>query len=59
MIFENLVKGGCIGCVMGFLSLLFNIKVIMELINYELVLIVKGCGLKIFSKWLDNFVESV
>ncbi len=56
--FENLVKGGRIGRVTGLLSSLLNIKVIMELTNHQLVPIVKGRGLKTFSKWLDNFVES-
>ncbi len=56
---KNLVKGGRIGRVTGPSEVhRFNIKVIMELTNHELVPIVKGRGLKTFSKWLDNFVES-
>ncbi|MDO4634956.1 MAG: DegV family protein [Streptococcus sp.] len=54
---ENLVKGGRIGRVTGLISSLLNIKVIMQLINHELVPVVKGRGNKTFSKWLDDFIE--
>lgn len=54
---ENLVKGGRIGRVTGLISLLLNIKVVMEMVDCELNPIIKGRGLKTFNKWLDNFIE--
>lgn len=56
---ENLVKGGRIGRVTGLLSSLLNIKVVMEMKNHELVPVVKGRGNKTFTKWLEEFKESL
>lgn len=56
---ENLVKGGRIGRVTGLLSSLLNIRVIMEMQNHQLNLIVKGRGAKTFKKWLDEFAQSL
>lgn len=53
---ENLVKGGRIGRVTGLLSSLLNIRVIMELKDYQLNTIVKGRGAKTFTKWLDSIL---
>ena len=46
---ENLVKGGRIGRVTGLLSSLLNIRVIMELKDYQLNTIAKGRGAKTFN----------
>ena len=56
---ENLVKGGRIGRVTGLLSSLLNIRVIMELKDYQLNTIVKGRGAKTFTKWLDSYIDSI
>ena len=56
---ENLVQGGRIGRVTGLLSSLLNIKVVMEMKNHELVPVVKGRGNKTFTKWLEEFKESL
>lgn len=56
---ENLVKGGRISRAVGLLSSLLNIKVIMEMVNDELIPVAKGRGNKTFSKWLANFKESL
>ncbi|MGT2907191.1 DegV family protein [Streptococcus dentiloxodontae] len=54
---ENLVKGGRIGRVTGLLSSLLNIRVMMELKDYQLNTIAKGRGAKTFTKWLDGFIQ--
>ena len=51
---DNLVKGGRISRATGLLSNIFNMKVVMELTNNELVPIAKGRGMKTFSKWFDE-----
>lgn len=56
---ENLVKGGRIGRVTGLLSSLLNIRVIMELKDYQLNTIVKGRGAKTFTKWLDAYIDNI
>lgn len=56
---ENLVKGGRIGRVTGLLSSLLNIKVVMEMVNHELVPVAKGRGNKTFIKWLEQFMASL
>ena len=56
---ENLVKGGRIGRVTGLLSSLLNIRVIMELKDYQLNTIVKGRGAKTFTKWLDSYIDNI
>lgn len=56
---ENLVKGGRIGRVTGFLSSLLNIRVVMQMKNHELQPIVKGRGVKTFKKWVNDLVESL
>ncbi|MFR3178630.1 MAG: DegV family protein [Streptococcus sp.] len=55
---ENLVKGGRIGRVTGLLSSLLNIRVIMELKDYQLNTIAKGRGAKTFTRWLDSYIDS-
>lgn len=56
---ENLVKGGRIGRVTGLLSSLLNIRVIMELKDYQLNTITKGRGAKTFTKWLDSYINGI
>ena len=56
---ENLVKGGRIGRVTGLLSSLLNIRVVMQMKDHELQLIVKGRGAKTFKKWLDELTASL
>ena len=56
---ENLVKGGRIGRVTGLLSSLLNIRVIMELKDYQLNTIDKGRGAKTFTKWLDSYINGI
>lgn len=56
---ENLVKGGRIGRVTGLLSSLLNIRVIMELKDYQLNTVVKGRGAKTFTKWLDSYIADI
>lgn len=56
---ENLVKGGRIGRVTGLLSSLLNIRVIMELKDYQLNTIAKGRGAKTFTKWIDSYIDSI
>ena len=56
---ENLVKGGRIGRVTGLLSSLLNIRVIMELKDYQLNTIAKGRGAKTFMKWLDSYIDAI
>ncbi|EHE94536.1 DegV family protein, partial [Streptococcus thermophilus CNCM I-1630] len=56
---ENLVKGGRIGRVTGLLSSLLNIRVIMELKDYQLNTVAKGRGAKTFTKWLDSYIDAI
>ena len=56
---ENLVKGGRIGRVTGLLSSLLNIRVIMELKDYQLNTVAKGRGAKTFTKWLDSYINGI
>lgn len=56
---ENLVKGGRIGRVTGLLSSLLNIRVIMELKDYQLNTIAKGRGAKTFTKWSDSYINGI
>ena len=56
---ENLVKGGRIGRVTGLLSSLLNIRVIMELKDYQLNTIATGRGAKTFTKWLDSYINGI
>ena len=56
---ENLVKGGRIGRVTGLLSSLLNIRVIMELKDYQLNTIAKGRGAKTFTIWLDSYINGI
>lgn len=51
---DNLVKGGRISRVAGMLSNLFNMKVVMELTSTELVVQLKGRGVKTFNKWFEE-----
>lgn len=51
---DNLVKGGRISRATGLLSNIFNMKVVMELTNTELVPVAKGRGMKTFTKWFDE-----
>ena len=56
---STLVKGGRIGRVTGLLSSLLNIRVIMELKDYQLNTIAKGRGAKTFTKWLDSYINGI
>ena len=57
---ENLVKGGRIGHVTGLLSSLLNIRVIMELKDYQLnTIAAKGRGAKTFTRWLDSYIDAI
>ncbi len=51
---DNLVKGGRVSRVAGMLSNIFNMKVVMELKNSELVVQTKGRGTKAFTKWFEE-----
>lgn len=52
---ENLVKGGRISRAKGLLTSLLNIKVMMQMKNYELQPLTKGRGSKVFIKWLSDW----
>lgn len=56
---ENLVKGGRVSKLAGALSGFLNMKVMMELLNGELVVVTKGRGNKTFTKWLKKLEESL
>ncbi|MFU2205972.1 DegV family protein [Streptococcus pluranimalium] len=56
---ENLVKGGRIGRVTGILSSLLNIRVLMELKDHALNPLIKGRGVKTFTKWVDTFASDL
>lgn len=51
---DNLVKGGRISRTTGLLSNIFNMKVVMDFENTELIPIAKGRGVKTFNKWFDE-----
>lgn len=51
---DNLVKGGRISRTTGLLSNIFNMKVVMEFENTELIPVAKGRGVKTFNKWFDE-----
>lgn len=51
---DNLVKGGRISRTTGLLSNIFNMKVVMDFENTELIPVAKGRGVKTFNKWFDN-----
>lgn len=51
---DNLVKGGRISRTRGLLSNIFNMKVVMDFENTELIPVAKGRGVKTFNKWFDE-----
>ncbi|MBP1040588.1 DegV family protein [Vagococcus sp. BWB3-3] len=51
---DNLVKGGRISRATGVIGNIFNIRVIMQLLDSELVTLTKGRGAKAFYKWFDE-----
>ncbi|EHM3206904.1 DegV family protein [Enterococcus faecalis] len=51
---DNLVKGGRIRRTTGLLSNIFNMKVVMDFENTELIPVAKGRGVKTFNKWFDE-----
>ena len=51
---DNLVKGGRISRTTGLLSNIFNMKVVMDFENTELIPVAKGPGVKTFNKWFDE-----
>lgn len=53
-ILDNLVKGGRISRTTGLLSNIFNMKVVMDFENTELIPVAKGRGVKTFNKWFDE-----
>lgn len=56
---DNLVKGGRVSRVSGMLSNLFNMRVVMELVNSELIVQTKGRGVKTFNKWFDELKQEL
>lgn len=51
---DNLVKGGRISRATGMISNLFNMKIVMDFVNTELIPVTKGRGVKTFTKWFDE-----
>ena len=51
---DDLVKGGRISRTTGLLSNIFNMKVVMDFENTELIPVAKGRGVKTFNKWFDE-----
>lgn len=51
---DNLVKGGRISRTTGLLSNIFNMKVVMDFDQTELIPVAKGRGMKTFNKWFDD-----
>ena len=51
---DNLVKGGRISRTTGLLSNIYNMKVVMDFENTELIPVAKGRGVKTFNKWFDE-----
>lgn len=56
---ENLVKGGRVGKLAGALSSLLNVKVMMELVNGQLEVCVRGRGMKPINKWIGELQENL
>ncbi|MGX7419276.1 DegV family protein [Carnobacterium gallinarum] len=56
---ENLVKGGRVGKLAGALSSLLNVKVMMELVNGQLEVCVRGRGMKPINKWIGELQEKL
>lgn len=56
---ENLVKGGRVNRVSGFLSSLLNIKVVMEMQNHALNPVLKGRGRKVFDNFISDLLETL
>ena len=55
----TVIDSGFIGHVTGLLSSLLNIRVIMELKDYQLNTVAKGRGAKTFTKWLDSYIDAI
>lgn len=51
---DNLVKGGRISRATGLLSSIFNMKVVMDFEDTELIPVSKGRGMKTFNKWFEE-----
>lgn len=51
---DNLVKGGRISRATGMISNIFNMKIVMDFLDTELVPVAKGRGVKTFTKWFDE-----
>jgi DegV family protein with EDD domain len=51
---DNLVKGGRISRTTGLLSNIFNMKVVMDFDQTELIPVAKGRGVKTFNKWFEE-----
>ncbi|EOH98539.1 DegV family EDD domain-containing protein [Enterococcus haemoperoxidus ATCC BAA-382] len=51
---DNLVKGGRISRATGLLSSIFNMKVVMDFEDTELIPVAKGRGMKTFNKWFEE-----
>ncbi|EOL43056.1 DegV family EDD domain-containing protein [Enterococcus phoeniculicola] len=51
---NNLVKGGRISRATGLLSNIFNMRVVMDFENSELIPVAKGRGSKTFTKWFNE-----
>ena len=56
---DNLVKGGRISRTTGLLSNIFNMKVVMDFENTELIPVAKGRGVKTFNKWFDELKSAL
>lgn len=56
---NNLVKGGRISRTTGFLSNIFDMKVVMDFDQTELIPVAKGRGMKTFDKWFDGLKEEL
>lgn len=51
---DNLVKGGRMGRVMGFLGSLLHVRLVMEMKDHRLFPVAKGRGHKTFKKWVTD-----
>lgn len=56
---ENLVKGGRVSRATGIVGSLLHVRIVMELKNRELGVMMRGRGNKTFTKWLDETVHHV
>ncbi|MBL3715824.1 DegV family EDD domain-containing protein [Lactococcus garvieae] len=56
---ENLVKGGRVSRATGIVGSLLHVRIVMELKDRELGVMMRGRGNKTFTKWLDETVEHV